>query len=122
MNCMRCGRETGPKEVFCEECRAEMAKCPVKPDAVVQIPSRNEEQPAKKQPRRRPVLTEEEQIKALTKRNRLLRVLLIVALLLSVTFACVSAKVLREMVSKSLIGRNYTTVGQTESTGPSETR
>lgn len=122
MYCMKCGRETGPKEIFCAVCLADMAKYPVKPGTVVQIPVRTVEQPAKKQPRRQAPLTEEEQIKELTHRNRLLSMFLVMALLLALLFASISAKAVQEMVSKSLIGRNYTTVGQTESAGPSETQ
>ena len=36
MNCLKCGRETD--QTFCECCREEMARYPVKPGTIVQLP------------------------------------------------------------------------------------
>ena len=36
MNCLKCGRET--EQTFCECCREEMARYPVKPGTIVQLP------------------------------------------------------------------------------------
>ena len=36
MNCLKCGRETD--QTFCEGCREEMARYPVKPGTIVQLP------------------------------------------------------------------------------------
>ena len=39
VNCMRCGKETEGKAVFCPECLEEMERYPVKPGTPVHIPS-----------------------------------------------------------------------------------
>ena len=36
MNCLKCGRETD--QTFCEACREEMTRYPVKPGTIVQLP------------------------------------------------------------------------------------
>lgn len=41
MDCMKCGRDTGGKQVFCPECLETMHRYPVKKDAVVHIPNRD---------------------------------------------------------------------------------
>ena len=59
MGCMKCGRDVDPDQVFCDQCREVMARYPVKPGIVVQLPHRHQ-QPVKKQPaRRHPVLSAE---------------------------------------------------------------
>ena len=40
MQCMKCGREAEPHQVFCPECLAVMEKFPVKPGTHVTIPVR----------------------------------------------------------------------------------
>lgn len=40
MQCIKCGRETQDKHVFCEACLAAMEKSPVKPGTPVVIPKR----------------------------------------------------------------------------------
>ena len=40
MNCMKCGREAEPGEVFCAACLKSMAESPVKPGTPVTIPKR----------------------------------------------------------------------------------
>lgn len=38
MGCMKCGKETGDGQVFCDSCLEVMEQYPVKPDTVVQLP------------------------------------------------------------------------------------
>ena len=38
MGCMKCGKETGDGQVFCDSCLEVMAQYPVKPDTVVTLP------------------------------------------------------------------------------------
>lgn len=87
MNCMKCGREIEPGNVFCEECLADMEKYPVKPDTAVQLPRRQESAFGKKpRTRRRPAPAPEEQVKHLKRRVRLLAFFLAVALILLAVF------------------------------------
>ena len=41
MSCLKCGKETEPRQVFCQECRTAMQKYRVSPNAVVHLPRRN---------------------------------------------------------------------------------
>lgn len=61
MNCMRCGKETEEKNVFCPECLEDMAKYPVKPGTLIHIPSRPEPD-SRKNTRKRRELSPEEQL------------------------------------------------------------
>lgn len=61
MNCMRCGKETEEKNVFCSECLEDMAKYPVKPGTLIHIPSRPESD-SRKNTRKRRELSAEEQL------------------------------------------------------------
>ena len=85
MNCMRCGKETEDKAVFCPECLEDMAKYPVKPGTTVHIPIRQNEE-IKKAVRKKPELTPEEQLREAQKLIHILfyvAVSLLVALILT---------------------------------------
>lgn len=60
LECMRCGKKTEDKNVFCPECLAEMENYPVKPGAVIHIPTRRAPEPNK--PRKKKEKTLEEQL------------------------------------------------------------
>ena len=47
MGCLRCGKETGEKAVFCDTCKGCMDDYPIKPGTVVVIPERAPVQPEK---------------------------------------------------------------------------
>ena len=51
MKCMRCGRDTTEQQVFCDDCQADMARHPVKPDVAVYLPVRKPSEPQRKQNR-----------------------------------------------------------------------
>ena len=51
MKCMRCGRDTTEQQVFCDDCLADMARHPVKPDVAVYLPVRKPSEPQRKQNR-----------------------------------------------------------------------
>lgn len=54
MECLKCGRETAGKEIFCTECLNDMEKFPVKTGTPVVIPKREEPRrqvPQKKAPK-----------------------------------------------------------------------
>ena len=107
MNCMKCGRETGETEAFCEVCLADMEKYPVKPGTVVQIPVRPKEVPAKKTTRR-PQTPPEEQIKVLKKRVFVLGVMFVLTFSLLVAATGFLIWRMGEEDVKILPGQNYT--------------
>lgn len=82
MNCMKCGKETNGKQVFCPDCLEEMERYPVKPGTVVQIPDRPEQDPARRQNRRKREIPPEEQIAGLRKLARRLFLALVAAILM----------------------------------------
>ena len=82
MGCMKCGKKLGASQVFCDECLAKMAQCPVKPGAVVRLPERPAAPVAKKKPIRRLYFWNmETEIGTLQSKIRWLRFALIVAIL-----------------------------------------
>lgn len=113
MNCMKCGRDLEPGQVFCVECRAEMEKYPVKPGTVVQLPRRREESSVKKLTRRRTPLTPEEQVKALRKMVRGLigLIFVLVALLAVLLYPKVKELLAQETF---LPGQNYSSITDVE--------
>ena len=114
MNCMKCGRETGEDTVFCEACRKDMEKYPVKPGIAVQLPNRKESPPVKKaHPKRRQPPTPEEQISRL--RKRLTRVIILWLITLALLAATIYPTV-EYFVGKTILrpGQNYTTITSTE--------
>lgn len=112
MNCMKCGREMAAGQVFCEECLAEMARYPVHPGTVVQLPHRTETPVHRKTVKRRTISTEET-IRGLRKQIRILLTVLLVCfmligLMIYPTYEYLSSKHLQ-------IGQNYTVaVSQSE--------
>lgn len=84
MNCMKCGRENGDDQAFCEYCLIEMEHHPVKPGTVILLPTQEPAAPKKPARKKKPLLTPEEQVPGLKKRLWALR---ITALLLTVLYA-----------------------------------
>lgn len=111
MNCMKCGKETQSDQIFCTECLAIMEKYPVKPGAVVQIPA---QPPKKQQHHRRPVLSAEEQVKRLTRRVHTLTLTVILTCTIAIFFALMAFDILEKYNMESLLGRNYSVVGEAE--------
>lgn len=52
MGCMKCGKELGSSQTFCDECLEEMKLHPVKPNATVVLPNRPAPVISKKKPAR----------------------------------------------------------------------
>ena len=107
MNCMRCGRETPGEQSFCEECLLDMERCPVKPGTVIQLPSRREDVPQRKPPRRK-AISLEDQIKTLKRRLRTVSISLVICLLL----LAVAAYGIFHFTAQEhfAIGQNYSSV------------
>lgn len=66
MNCLRCGVQVEPPNVFCPQCQAEMAKHPVPRDAAVILPTREPRTPR----RAYAPVDPQDQINQLKKKNR----------------------------------------------------
>jgi len=83
MNCMRCGRDIEDGQVFCAQCLEVMKKSPVNPGTAIRIPHRPD--PQLRRTVRRKQVSEEEQIRILRKRLR------IMAWLFAITLAALIA-------------------------------
>ena len=109
VKCLRCGKETGEKSVFCPDCLEEMDRYPVKPGTLIHIPVRPEAE-ARKAVRRKKELTLEEQ---LVHSNHLVQALFITVLCL------LSALVVSGIL---LVMSMSDTVDQPEETSPQKAR
>lgn len=110
MHCLKCGKETAEKQVFCSDCQAVMENYPVKPGTAVHLPRRDVPVQKKKSPPRHREETSAEQILRLRKTvRRLLIIVTTLSLLLSLTAGMLLHLLLKEDTS-SEIGKNYTTV------------
>ena len=115
MECLKCGRETRDKDVFCPQCLTVMENAPVKPDTPVilpQIRSSEKKSPAKKQPK------PDETIARL--RSTIKRLWAAVALLAVLFCACVGTLTFllyRSYNSAPVIGSNYNTISPESGVG-----
>ena len=116
MNCMKCGREIPVGEVFCEICLGDMAKYPVKPGTVVNLPPRTSPQPVKKQAAQRQQVSAEERIKVLGRRVRALSWSLTLAVALLIGVSALAITMLQEQQDEPLPGQNYSAEGEAKST------
>ena len=119
MQCMKCGRDLQPGQVFCEECLAEMEKYPVKPGTVVLLPQyqRPNLQPKKVVKRTVPL---EEQLRKAKKRSRLLAWLLTAAITVAAGLGYLAAALYIEYDGKFLPGQNYSVISTDSPSGPAE--
>ena len=82
MACMKCGKELGSSQVFCDECLENMKQNPVKTNEVVRLPQRSSQPVAKKRNRRKRYFWDaEERIEVLRLRLRWLVVAFVITLL-----------------------------------------
>ena len=108
MYCLKCGRDTGGAQVFCNACLDRMAQSPVKPDTVVTLPHREIAPAAKKQPPRKRPLSPEEQVVLLRRQlRRMSFALAVLTLVLSLATAMLLQDYFRDTPDPA-IGRNYT--------------
>ena len=113
MDCMKCGRQTQGKNVFCKGCLAEMEKYPVKSDTPVVLPQRNNKE-RKGSPKK--LLKPEEIIDQLQLKIKRLWICVTVLLLLFTATAGALAVTLYHHWNEPEIGSNYSTYSSTEST------
>ncbi len=116
--CLKCGRSCPEDQAFCDECRAEMEKYPVKPGVVVLLPQRT---PSAKPPARRRYTppTAEEQLPKLKKQILSLWLALLLSLSALGVLGYLTVKdYLAEQESLPLPGQNYSseTTDQQEET------
>lgn len=107
MKCLKCGRETD--QTFCQDCREEMARYPVKPGTIIQLPKDRSAAYLRRSPNWRAQISPEDKI-AQQKRTirRLSRaVAVLVALILILGF--VIFRILKGPVQPP-VGQNYSTV------------
>ena len=117
MQCIKCGRDVEPDQVFCNSCKETMAKYPVRPGVVVQLPRRTETVGKKQPSRRRPTLSAEEQLVLLRRAVRRLAVLAVLLLAAVIGLSWLTVDLYRESERKVLPGQNYysaTTPAETE--------
>lgn len=110
MKCMKCGRDVEAGQVFCPECLKGMEDYPVNPNVTVRIPRRPDPAQSRKQPRRKQA-SEEEQIRALKKRTRILFWILVAAVVVIIALTIPAVRYMLEQTISMLPGQNYTVAG-----------
>ena len=116
MNCLKCGRETTDDHVFCDSCREEMQRYPIRPETAVILPKRKKEVPIKKTRHHgRGPVSPEDQIRRLKHQRSWLFSLLLACILCFAAAVTLALNLKPE--EEHLPGQNYSAV---ETTGPSE--
>lgn len=113
MDCLKCGRQTKDKEVFCPDCLAVMAVSPVKSDTPVILPQRKASTPRSAQKK---IPKAEEIITQLQKKLKALRIAVAVLLILFTIAAGGLGVMLYQQWSEPEMGSNYSTFTSTEAT------
>ena len=125
MQCLKCGKETEENQVFCNSCLESMEQYPVKCTAPVHLPERKSEQIPKKIPKKKWMFSVEEQIGHLKATIRRLVIAVVILSLIIVLGAGFTARVLYEIHTQRLTGKNYaveTTPSASVTSVPSVTR
>ena len=114
MDCLKCGRQTQTKNVFCPACLGDMSNYPVKQDTPVILPHpRNQER--RLQPK--PALKPEAVIAQLQlKLKRLWISVAVLAIFLTAVSGALVVMLYRQINPPDL-GSNYSTFSSTEETG-----
>lgn len=110
MHCLRCGRETQEDHVFCDLCRNQMKKYPVRPGTAVMLPRRKETAAPKKTKRHAPPKPAE-LIKKLRRQRRGLRITVFCLVVLLAAVAAALVYVTKKEVVRP--GQNYSAVTET---------
>ena len=107
MLCLKCGKDTNDKQVFCDGCLQAMESYPVKPGTPVHLPKTQAPSEAKKAASRKRPLTTDEQIASLHRHLRRARVF---GLILAALLLAASGLLVYEILNPDgpVIGLNYT--------------
>ena len=110
MECMKCGRNIEPGNVFCDGCLEGMEKYPVKPGTPINLPRRTANT-SKKQNSRRRTLSHEELLAVQRKTIRYLRVAVICLLVCLAAAITMMLHFAQNQEVHNNIGQNYSTKG-----------
>lgn len=113
MQCLKCGKKTAEKQVFCEECLVIMEKHPVKPGTAIHIPQREKIDPEKRRGAQDMEDAKEGQIQRQRSIIRMLIGVLAVMSLILLLTAGMLLHMMNERNTGKTIGKNYTTVDTT---------
>ena len=107
MNCLKCGRETD--QTFCEACREEMTRYPVKPGTIVQLPKDRSASYPRRSQDWRDTVSPETQIK---NQKRIIRRLASAVAVLTVLLLVAGFLMFRVLRSNTQppVGQNFSTV------------
>ncbi|MGM9604432.1 MAG: hypothetical protein ACI3XG_05145 [Faecousia sp.] len=107
MKCLKCGRETD--QTFCEGCREEMARYPVKPGTIVQLPKDRSASYTRRSQNWRAMISPETQIE---NQKRTIRRLAGAVAALVVLLVMMGIALFRVLSNSNLtpVGQNYSTV------------
>ena len=119
MQCMKCGRDLQPGQVFCDECLEEMEKYPVKPGTVVLLPHYHRPYTQPKKTAKR-VVPLEEQFRKVKSRNRILAWLLAGTITVAAGLGYLAAALYIEYDGKFLPGQNYSVKSTEPPSEPTE--
>ena len=110
MNCMKCGVEIPENQVFCEHCLSVMEDYPIKPDAHIHLPKRDDlTENAKRIPKKKRTPSAEEKISALQAKVLRLRLIAVVLLfLLCIVSALYGLRMYADITAQPVTGQNYT--------------
>ena len=110
MKCMKCGRDVEAGQVFCLDCLKGMEDYPVNPNVTVRLPRRPDAGQNRKQTRRKSA-SEEEQIRMMKVRMRIMFWLLVIALAVIIALTIPAVRYLLEETISLLPGQNYSVAG-----------
>lgn len=104
MPCIKCGKDTVDKNVFCPECLEQMEAYPVKPGTPVLIPQHS---PTRRYQTRKLRAPEPEEI--IRRQKRVIRLLTVCVCVLLVAWAITTAMVIHSMLQEESvpIGQNF---------------
>ena len=108
MSCLKCGKDTEEKQVFCEECRSGMEKHPVKPGTPMHLQFRETKTQGKKTHRRK----EQDPKEAVRQQRKMIRWLTVTVAVMTLVICFLAGLLihaLEEAPTDGNIGRNYTT-------------
>ena len=115
MRCLKCGRETD--QTFCQTCREEMDRYPVKPGTIIQLPKDRSKSYTRRSINWRDMISPETQIENQKRTIRRLSGAVAALVVLLIVMGFVMFRVLQNP-GQPPVGQNYSTV--TKATDPSE--